>query len=63
MLNFTETGNVHLTLLENADHASAGDEPGEKKLRGLELDARYRSVDMRLILCNLFTYLMCAVRT
>lgn len=58
---------VHPNLLGNADHASADDEPGEKELRGLELGARYKSVDMRLnwlVLCNdLFTYLMCAVRT
>lgn len=65
-LDFTETRNVHLSLLANADHASADDEPGEKELKGLELDARYRSVDMCLNwlgLCNMFSYLMCAVRT
>lgn len=48
VLDFTETRNVYLNLLGNADHASADDEPGEKQLRGLELDARYRSVDTKL---------------
>lgn len=40
-LDYTEARNVRLSFLGNANHASADDEPGEKELRGLELDARY----------------------
>lgn len=48
MLDFPETGNVQLNLLQNA---SANAEPGEKELKGLEVDTRCtrcRSVDVRL---------------